>query len=116
MTDRLGLLGWPVGHSLSPRIFELLGERLKQNLSYRAIPVTAGELAGEIDSLAKDGYAGVNVTIPYKQAALALMDALTPEAKAIGAVNTVRFSGGKSKGHNTDAQGFLDALACGGFD
>ncbi|MBI3551311.1 MAG: shikimate dehydrogenase [Elusimicrobia bacterium] len=110
MSLRLGLVGWPVGHSLSPRIFDLLAERLKVKLSYCAIAVTAGELAGELASLAEDGYAGVNVTIPHKQAAARLVDALTPEAERIGAVNTVRFSGGKSKGHNTDAAGFLDAL------
>ncbi len=115
MRVKLGLLGWPVGHSLSPRIFSTLGEELGVDLSYRAIPIAASELAGELDSLHADGYAGVNVTIPHKQAALAFLDSLTPEAKAIGAVNTISFSGAKSKGHNTDAQGFLDALAAGGF-
>jgi shikimate dehydrogenase len=107
---RLGLLGYPVGHSLSPRIFQSLSEKLDVRLSYRAIPLPPAELAGEIDSLHADGYLGVNVTIPHKQAVMECLDSLTPEASQIGAVNAVSFSGGKSKGHNTDAAGFSDAL------
>lgn len=112
---RLGLLGWPVGHSLSPRIFQSLGERLGVQLSYRAIPLPPSELCSEVESLAAEGYAGLNVTIPHKQAVMKCLDALTPEARQIGAVNAIAFSGGKSKGHNTDAAGFLDALAQAGF-
>jgi shikimate dehydrogenase len=108
---KMGLLGYPVGHSLSPRIFQSLSEKLDVALSYRAIPLPPSELAGEIDGLHADGYRGVNVTIPHKQAVMECLDSLTLEARQIGAVNAVSFSGGKSKGHNTDAAGFLDALA-----
>ncbi len=108
---KLGVLGYPIGHSLSPRIFQSLGDKLGVPLSYRAIPLPPAELAGEVDSLKADGYRGLNVTLPHKQAMAALMDSLSSEAEQIGAVNAVSFSGGKSKGHNTDAAGFLDALA-----
>jgi len=112
---KLGILGFPIGHSRSPQLFGVLADKLGVEVTYRAIPVTDTELAGELASLAADGYAGVNVTIPHKQAVLKLAQSLTPEAEAIGAVNTVRFSAGKAKGHNTDAAGFLDALDAAGF-
>jgi shikimate dehydrogenase len=105
----LAVIGHPIRHTLSPRIFELIGGALGREIRYGAVDVPPARLKG---FLAKPGgLAGVNVTIPHKEKAAALMGSLTPEARAIGAVNAVRFSGAKSKGHNTDADGFLDALA-----
>jgi shikimate dehydrogenase len=69
-----------------------------------------------LEALEREGFSGLNLTIPHKQLALPMMDELSPEAKRLGAVNTVRFEGGKWQGHNTDGPGFLAAAkACLGF-
>lgn len=111
---KLALIGHPVKHSLSPKIFELLGRALEAEIDYAAIDVLPSRLKGAIGAL-KDRR-GFNVTIPHKQNVAKFMTSLTPEARAIGAVNVVRFSGASLKGHNTDAAGFSDALAEAGLE
>jgi shikimate dehydrogenase len=113
---RLGLIGHPVSHSLSPRIFETLSAALARPVSYEAVDVIPEELAGQVAQLKSVGFRGVNVTIPHKRAILPLLDSLTEEASAIGAVNAVLFKDGAARGHNTDAAGFLDALLALGFN
>jgi shikimate dehydrogenase len=106
----LGLIGYPLSHSLSPKLHEAAFAALAihgEYLLYLIAPGAIGELAelarhmhdGEID--------GLNVTIPHKQAIIPLLDILTPSAEAIGAVNTLYLNNGKLIGHNTDAPGFL---------
>jgi shikimate dehydrogenase len=68
------------------------------------------DLPAKLDSLAAAGYAGVNVTYPYKQSVIPLLDCLSPGAARIGAVNTIRFEGGRRTGHNTDVTGFGESL------
>lgn len=104
---RLALIGRPVSHSLSPRIFAELGRLLGRRVSYKALRVEDAALEAVVRGFRG---AGFNVTIPHKRAVMPLLDALTPEARAIGAVNAVRFSERGLIGHNTDAAGFLDAL------
>lgn len=105
-----GLIGDPVSHSLSPRLFRTLGRLLDRSIEYEARKVPARVLSRDLGRLRREGLRGVNVTIPHKKAVMRLLDGLSAEAKAIGAVNAVSFSGGRAKGHNTDADGFLDAL------
>lgn len=113
---KLGILGHPVSHSLSPRIFGHVSKALKRPASYDLLDVPPARLAATFESLKKERYSGLNVTIPHKQAVLPLLSGLTDEARAIGAVNTVRLSDSGAKGHNTDAAGFRDSLNSLEFD
>ncbi len=108
---RAGVMGWPVAHSLSPRLH---GHWLAEHGidgRYDALEVAPEALAERLAGLAEEGLAGVNLTVPHKQAALGLMASLAPAAAAIGAVNTVVVGdGGSLAGDNTDAFGFMENL------
>lgn len=113
---RLGLLGFPLGHSLSPAMHSAALAALGlAGWRYEALPTPPEHLAAAVGALRSGDFAGVNVTVPYKEAVLPLLDVLTPVAQAIGAVNTVvvqREAGGPVRllGHNTDAAGLLADL------
>ena len=108
---RLGILGWPVGHSLSPRMqAAALAALGLEGWSYEPLAVPPEGLATALAALRAPPWRGANVTLPHKPAAAALMDALAGAAGAIGAVNTIVVEGGRLIGHNTDAAGFLDAV------
>jgi shikimate dehydrogenase len=78
--------------------------------SYEAIDVAPGELEARVRAMPGQGFAGANVTVPHKGAALSLADELSETAREIGAANTLSFEGGEVRADNTDAQGLLDAL------
>jgi shikimate dehydrogenase len=109
---RLGVLGWPVGHSRSPamhnaalRAAGLTGWR------YQLLPVPPELFAATVRALPRAGFRGANVTIPHKEAALALADAPSKRARAIGAANTLVFEpDGSIRADNTDAPGLIAAL------
>lgn len=103
---KLGLIGYPLAHSLSPRLFACLARLTRRAISYRAIAVPPRRLSPAVWK----GLDGFNVTIPHKTAVIPLLDELTPEARAIGAVNCVFRRGGRLVGDNTDAAGFADAV------
>ncbi len=106
-----GVLGWPVGHSRSPRLHGLWLERLGVDGAYVPLAVRPEDLALVVAALPKMGFAGANLTVPHKEAALALVDELDPLAARIGAVNTlVVLPDGRIEGRNTDAFGFLENL------
>ncbi|MBZ0187541.1 MAG: shikimate dehydrogenase [Candidatus Obscuribacterales bacterium] len=108
----LGLIGSPVGHSLSGHLHEAALRASGLKGSYKLLEVAEAELAGTITRLSQDGYRGVNVTIPYKQVVLPLLDELCPLSDLLGAVNTIVFeSNGEIRGFNTDVYGFEKALA-----
>lgn len=105
------ILGYPVGHSLSPAIHGAAFRATGLNAAYLPWPVAPDRLAAAVQGLrAMDNLLGANVTVPHKEAILPLLDGLTPEAEAVGAVNTVLPRNGKLLGDNTDAAGFLAAL------
>ncbi|MBI5202670.1 MAG: shikimate dehydrogenase [Elusimicrobia bacterium] len=112
---KAAVLGWPAGKSRSPELYAKLSKLLKKPLDYERLAVPEHELPAFMDQLRKtgtdDGWVGVNVTIPHKEAVLRHLDSAKPEAKAIGAVNVVTVSRRQLVGDNTDAGGFLDALA-----
>jgi shikimate dehydrogenase len=112
MPPRLvALLGDPVAHSRSPALHNAAFRALGLDFLYLAFAVPSGRLAPALDGLRALGAAGANLTIPHKEAALPCLDALTPAARAIGAVNTVvAHDDGRLEGDNTDAGGFLDGL------
>ncbi len=109
---RLAVLGHPVAHSRSPAMQNaaLAELGLGEEWSYEAIDVAPEGFSGLVDGMADEGFVGANVTVPHKQAALALADAPTEVAREIGAANTLTFLGGEVRAHNTDADGFLAAL------
>jgi shikimate dehydrogenase len=109
---RLGVLGWPVAHSLSPRMQNAaLQARGMSDWSYQALPVPPELFAETVRALPGAGFRGANVTIPHKAAALALADRPSPVASAIGAANTLLFEpGGEIMAENTDAPGLIAAL------
>jgi shikimate dehydrogenase len=103
---RYGVLGWPVAHSRSPAMMRAAGlER------YQRLPIASEVFADTVRALGAAGFQGANVTIPHKQAALALADATSASARAIGAANTLTFcADGSIAAENTDAPGLLAAL------
>jgi shikimate dehydrogenase len=111
---RLGVLGWPVAHSRSPAIHNAALAALgMDDWHYQRLPVPPSLFAETTRALAGAGFLGANVTIPHKQAALALAAEATPAAREIGAANTLTFaSDGTIAAANTDAPGLIAALSC----
>jgi shikimate dehydrogenase len=109
---RLAVLGHPVAHSRSPAMHNaaLAELGLGGEWSYGAIDLAPDELESRVRAMAGEDFAGANVTVPHKGAALALADTLSETAREIGAANTLSFEGGEILADNTDAQGLLDAL------
>jgi shikimate dehydrogenase len=109
---RLGVLGWPVAHSRSPAIQNAaLAAAGLDDWRYQLLPVPPELFAEVAPALGGAGFAGANVTIPHKEAALAVADAATPRARAIGAANTLTFGDdGQIAADNTDAPALLAAL------
>jgi shikimate dehydrogenase len=110
--NRLAVLGHPVSHSRSPAMqsaaLEALG--LASEWSYEAIDVEADRFAERTRGLPGEGFVGVNVTIPHKEAALSIADEASEAAQQIGAANTLSFADGHIRAENTDATGLLAAL------
>lgn len=110
---QLGLIGYPVSHSLSPRIQDAALRACGLEGEYSLFPIAPDNMEGLKDLLNRvrsGGVTGFNVTIPHKQNVIAYMDDLTPTARAIGAVNIIYMRHGKLIGDNTDALGFLSDL------
>ena len=109
---RLGVLGWPVAHSRSPLIQNAaLAAVGLDGWHYQLLPVPPELFEETVRALPAAGFRGVNVTIPHKQAALALADAATDSARSIGAANTLTFEyGGAIEADNTDAPALIEEL------
>ncbi|HMS62998.1 MAG TPA: hypothetical protein PKD63_12020 [Solirubrobacteraceae bacterium] len=109
---RLGVLGWPVAHSRSPAMQNAaLAELGLSDWRYQLLPVPPEAFAQTVRALGASGLRGANVTIPHKEAALAVATTATDRARAIGAANTLTFGAdGAIHADNTDAPGFLAAL------
>lgn len=101
----------PAAHSLSPQMHRAAFAYAGIDGTYTARRVLAAELPEAVAGLRQSGVLGANLSLPHKQTVLPLLDELTPAAQAIGAVNTVVQKSGRLSGDNTDAPGFLAALA-----
>lgn len=111
MAYRYGLVGEKLGHSFSPEIHKDLMKKQNKVGTYELIEIAKDQFSEDFPTLLKSGYNGLNVTIPYKESVIPFLDELSPEARYIGAVNTVSFKQGKTLGHNTDYDGFLTLLS-----
>lgn len=112
---RFAVIGDPIGHSLSPVMHAAALAKLGLPHTYEAIRVREGELPAVLDRLRRGELAGLNVTVPHKVAVMRLCDALTPEATATGAVNTVSIDAdGRLVGTNTDVEGLRTDLVAHG--
>jgi shikimate dehydrogenase len=108
---RAAVIGHPVAHSRSPHMHTAAYRALGMDWSYRAVDVTPQQLESFVGGLAGAGYAGVNVTIPHKQAVLGLCDSVSDEARRAGSVNTIVVGpDGALNGHSTDGRGLLWAI------
>jgi len=106
-----GVFGWPVAHSRSPALHNFWLAEHKIDGAYIPLPVAPEHFERAARALPLLGFAGANVTVPHKQAALALADTVDPLAKRIGAVNTLVIGAdGSLAGSNTDAFGFIENL------
>jgi shikimate dehydrogenase len=104
------VLGWPVAHSASPALHNAAFRALAIDAVFVALPVEPPALPAAVRGLVALGMLGASVTIPHKQAVLALCDDIDGGAERVGAVNCLVLDGGRVIGHNTDAPGFTDAL------
>ncbi|GAA5011931.1 shikimate dehydrogenase [Streptomyces siamensis] len=114
----VGLIGAGIGPSLSPALHEREGDRQGLRCLYRLIDIdelgVGPEAVGELVRAARDvGFDGLNITHPCKQLIIDHLDELAPQARALGAVNTVVFEDGRAIGHNTDVTGFAASFARG---
>lgn len=109
---RLAVLGQPIAHSRSPAMHNaaLAELGLADEWTYEAIEVAPEAFEARVRAMPGEGFAGANVTVPHKLAALAVADRASEAAQAIGAANTLSFEDGRIAAENTDATGFLNAL------
>lgn len=109
-TKITGLFGYPVGHTLSPAMHNAAFDHLGLNYRYLPFLVHPEDLAAAVSAVRALGMAGVNVTVPHKEAVIPYLDSVHEEASFIGAVNTVVYRDGSLAGHNTDGRGFMKSL------
>jgi shikimate dehydrogenase len=107
---RLGVFGWPVGYSLSPQIQNAALKACKIDMQYARFEIAPNELREALQFIREHDFVGVNLTLPHKVSALALVDEVDANAKRIGAVNTIKIDNGKLRGFNTDGKGFARAI------
>jgi quinate/shikimate dehydrogenase (NAD+) len=108
-----GLIGAPIAQSAAPAMHEQAADALGARCHYQLIEVAGAdpaELRALLDGVRRLGFAGVNVTFPYKEAVVPLLDEMSARARDIGAVNTVVVRDGRLVGHNTDTTGFERAI------
>jgi shikimate dehydrogenase len=108
--DQYLVFGNPIKQSRSPIIHQLFAKQTQQQLNYQSEYVALNEFSETIEKCIKNGTKGANVTMPFKEQAMALCDHLTERAQLAGAVNTLSFVDGKILGDNTDGQGLVQDL------
>lgn len=108
--EMYAVLGERLPHTLSPQINQYIFKALKVDAVYGVLEVERKNISKVVDAIKVLGYKGINVTIPYKEMIMPSLDVISPEALAIGAVNTVEICDGKSYGYNSDYFGFARML------
>ena len=110
MSVELGIIGYPINHSISPIFQQAALDHSEFDANYRAWAVPPEDLGRFLKTLREEKYLGINVTVPHKVAVIPYLDEMDPTAIAAGAVNTILNSDGKLIGYNTDTHGFLQGL------
>ncbi|MCX5746237.1 MAG: hypothetical protein NT062_27485 [Proteobacteria bacterium] len=110
------VLGFPIAHSRSPAMHNAAFAQLGIDAVMLPFAIAPGDLVDAIHGLRAMRALGASVTIPHKVDAVDACDALSDDARAIGAVNCLQFDGARIVGHNTDAGGFVDGLRAAGFE
>lgn len=110
-TKLVGLLGYPISHSRSPRMHNAAFQYLNLNFVYMAFDIIGEDLEQAIEAMKVLKVAGFNVTMPNKSDVMQLLDDISPEARLIGSVNTVLNDNGRLIGYNTDGKGYVMALS-----
>ena len=110
MTNILGIIGYPIGHTLSPLIHNTAIKHIGLDYIYLPFEVKKENIALAIGGLKGLGIKGINVTIPHKESVIPYLETMDDNAKFIGAVNTIKLEDDKIKGYNTDGLGFLKSL------
>ena len=110
MPQRLGIIGHPIGHSISPVFQQAALDAIGFDGTYQAWDVAPDGVGEFVDGLRAPGTLGINVTVPHKEAVIPFLDEVDDWASTAGAVNTIINRGGRLTGHNTDGIGFLRAL------
>ncbi len=110
------IIGYPLGHSMSPPMHNAGFAAFALGVRYEAWPIPIEKLPATVERLRGPNVLGISVTVPYKQAVMPLLDEIDPAADAIGAVNTLVKRGRRLIGHNTDKDGFIRSLRESGCD
>jgi shikimate dehydrogenase len=110
MTDRYGVMGYPVSHSRSPVIHRLFAAQTGQDIQYELLQVPPNKLDTAITQFGRTGGKGLNITVPHKAEVARLVDELSERASTAGAVNTVVFREDSMFGDNTDGVGLMRDL------
>ena len=110
MTARVGIIGYPLRHSLSPAFQQAAFDHYGMDVRFHTWETPPDRLARMVDELRAPDALGANVTVPHKEAVIPLLDKTADSARSVGAVNTVVNRNGVLEGHNTDTTGFLRAL------
>ncbi|HEX5047388.1 MAG TPA: shikimate dehydrogenase [Gammaproteobacteria bacterium] len=105
--DRYAVVGYPVAHSKSPLIHQLFARQTGQHMTYELLEAEPEDFETAVRGFGAAGGKGLNVTVPHKEAAFALVDEISETANTAGAVNTVSIVDGKLRGDNTDGVGFI---------
>lgn len=108
--DQYAVMGNPIAHSKSPRIHSLFAEQTGQRLEYKAVQVDLGGFESAVMHFDATGGKGLNITVPFKQEAWALVNERSERAERAGAVNTIKFEKKKTFGDNTDGIGLVNDL------
>ncbi|HEY3109212.1 MAG TPA: shikimate dehydrogenase, partial [Chloroflexota bacterium] len=111
----VGLIGYPLKHSISPRFQQAGFDFLRLPVRYEAWETPPERVGEAVARVRTPDCLGMNVTVPHKQAVMPLLDSVDEPAARIGAVNTVINRDGRLSGHNTDAEGLVRALTDVGF-
>ncbi len=117
ISTAFGIIGYPIGHSISPTFQQAALDSLAIGAEYQAYEVDPDDVRSFVASLRADAVTGINVTVPHKEAVMPFLDEIDDWAAEAGAVNTIVNRSGHLTGHNTDGYGFLRALReSGDFD
>lgn len=107
---KAAVIGFPIQHSLSPKIYSYLAKKFNVKLNYSKQKISASDLAKFIQKVKKENYIGFNITIPHKTNVIEYIDIIDSDAKPIGAINVVQKKNQKLIGYNTDVMGILFTL------